>query len=462
MKLTNLILTGMVALALGACSSSDNDATDPATATGALNFGFSMSASSSRATTGTADAGTAEESKVNTVTIRVVKADGSDETIKSYAIDRFNEATEGTTYRYTLKTPMEGLTPGAKTLYVSLNAADDNDVASTAITVSSYTSLDALNSSIANSAYKPEGASTSVGNFKMTGMGTATVVANSTVTGIIPVDRVVAKLDEQSKIASFAITPSTGTVKSYPVETAAGQYTTTNFAVQIQEYTYINLSKSYNNFGTFVSPSTLSIPSGMTYFQACKYTDKSNDFTFYNNANTSTISKKTFTTDHVTYCLENTENATTETYIVYKAQLKGYTGTDASAATAYTNNCYMMKKNGVDTFYKSWADLEADNDNLYSRAYSFTDDTSYADFAAKGVTKFVKGVCYYVAPIKTYSYVTAGVAQIIRNNWYVINVNSVKTMGLPVPNPTTVTELTMLDLQITVKPWIYQYNNLDL
>lgn len=452
MKLKSLFLTSMVALALGACSNATEEATtNDASAKGTMIFKFGVNNTSSRAgeESGKTNVGTQAESQLNTVDVRVVAANGTVITNKFASTD-FYPTSYSTDGYYTLRTPFE-VPAGTATIFVSVN--ESNTAENSVDLATSYTSLDALKAtgSIAD---------VTASNFKMTGSNKVKVIAGETVNGTVTVDRVTAKLEERTSKDAFTVTT--------PVNLGKDQ-TSTPIKVRFTNYTYVNLTQQYNNFASTTFPT-------FTYLQSCGIADKQNDFNMDDatgsnliGANAKAITGEIVANaenyyDNKTYCLENVANAANtstskETSIVYKAQIQ-FANADGTYSDC-TSDCYVVTKNRKATFYKSFKEMDDDNNNIYSRAYGFNGTQNYAAFAAKGVQKYVKGVCYYTHAIQTVSPAPA-VDKIVRNNWYILSVNSVRQLGTPVPNPVDPTTGTLLDLNILINPWTYQLNSFNL
>ena len=99
-----------------------------------------------------------------------------------------------------------------------------------------------------------------------------------------------------------------------------------------------------------------------------------------------------------------------------------------------------------------------------------TDNSSQEDFEKIAVKKYEKGVCYYPYWIRHVGTVDGKLTPmefaVVRNNYYQVNINTVKSIGdhKPVtPNPTTPDELQESYLTVTVKvmPWIVRENKID-
>lgn len=432
MKLKNLFLTSLVALALGACSNASEEATTANTENNAvLGFSLSFPTSTSRGP----EVGETWESNVNEIDVRVKGAE-QDLTF-NFTVNDFTKGTDGI---YTLKDEkLMHVTSGSATVYVTVNSANHalDFTASGVVNEANYTSLDALTASgsIAQITTGTDNAKT--GHFLMTGSKDATIAPNTTTTVKVPVNRVAAKIEELSlqDNGSFTVT------KTYDKSTTL--LSSKTLAVKLVDYTFLNLNKS-----SYLYPQT------NTYVPAT-----SDNTTFFNFNLQNKISNAAFptafkeivrvkdgaaTNNGITYCMENV-STTLPTYVVYKASI-WYDGVQLSG------NCYTLKKgDGTYKFYENFAALDADNSHVYSTTYHLydaptgTQKGSVADFAAAGVTKYENGSCYYVIPIYNSS--------IQRNNWYKLTVGQIVGLGNTNIDPSNPSDPTLLKLQVEVMPW---------
>lgn len=93
-------------------------------------------------------------------------------------------------------------------------------------------------------------------------------------------------------------------------------------------------------------------------------------------------------------------------------------------------------------------------------AITALDSSNPADLAKYGIMKYLGGICYYEADIKTYAPTES--TSVLRNNWYQLTVNKITKIGLPTPAPEPTPDATMLTIETTVKPWTIQVNGYDL
>jgi hypothetical protein len=465
MKLKSLLLTSLVALALGACSSNEEatsvDKTAQKNALLTVNLAFPQNASSR-----TVNEGTPAEQNVQTITLRIhytagaVGATG----VPSDIVAQFTPSqwTKGSLNAN--KEMPYGLTkievyPGTATVFATINSTTQvgtTNGTTDMVTTTSYTSLDALETGT-NVAGTTGTGDSKVGNFIMTGQKDAvTITANQenyiTEADPLKVDRIAAKLDEISKKEFVLDDAANITVIGDDGAEVKGDAKTADLTVQLEAFSFVNLNNQSYLFKQTNAFAPTAAAGYLYYFKAQAVTTKvptNAPVTEWKNI-VNTTSGNTNTS--VTYCYENApivEKADfpAATLIVYKAKFKALTG-----------NFYVIEKNGKKTLYTSFAALDAANNNGYSKGYGLSDTSDAATFYADGVTKYMAGECYYTSPVKT-----DGVAKIARNNWYKINVTKINTIGgnyVDVPNPPS--NSTWLTVNILVEPWTIQPNDINL
>lgn len=396
--------------------------------------------------------GTAAESTVGKVEIKVVNGGASTNYSFTYVAGTDNGASAGdftydpTTKIYTLKsTKLITVNPGTADVYVTINGKQtiDNDLNTTNGTVAAaYATTPTLDDITANNGVAV------ANNFLMSGKTlAATINENQVNTVLVPVDRVAAKVEENSPITlstyKFSTTHKTGT-DTYTADE--------NTTVQLAGYSFINV----NPTSYVYAQTAMYVPAAFQWASA-KVSDATNDVLWSSlNSKAVSVNGSDVKTNGTTYMLEN-ESATYPTYVVYKAQLY-------RNGTAVTTDCFTYEKtvnftstvNNVTTtipvkkvvFYDSFADLNADNNNMFSGAYQLSATSSYDAFAAAGVEKYTAGVCYYSAKIET------GTAfKVVRNNWYKLAVSAISNLGFGEIDNDNLQKTTLLDVQIQVKPW---------
>lgn len=153
--------------------------------------------------------------------------------------------------------------------------------------------------------------------------------------------------------------------------------------------------------------------------------------------------------DAITYCLE-TPNEANSTRVHYKAQV---CFDDVPATeTFYIRAIPQVDGTKVLQVYKNWDALKAVYPKLNDTK---KDDTDY--LKSQSIKKYDGGICYYESPIYT------GNSTIIsRNNWYQLEVKSVKKLGSPIPAQEPDEAETRLIIRAQIQPWKIQINNIDL
>lgn len=149
----------------------------------------------------------------------------------------------------------------------------------------------------------------------------------------------------------------------------------------------------------------------------------------------------------ITYCWEN-ENAETVadkgdniTSIIYKAQIKinGAGHVEGENVYIFNNTAY------------NYTELTIELPGL-----TLKDNSTIADYDAIGIFKYENGICYYRQPI-----LTSGSAKTInRNNVYKLSVKSISSIGYPTTIPTA--KKTMMQLYIEVNKWTVNVNEFEL
>jgi hypothetical protein len=430
MKLKNLFLTSLVALALGACSNASEEATTTdvtaqKSAILQLNLGF-VNSNSTRAVTGETTKGSLDESNVKTIDVRVhYIGNTAPDVTAQFTSDGTNkwtmEAEQNQVIPYSLS--QIKVYPGKAQVYVTVNNTN-TAATSNVVTPPDYTALDGLSTSLA----KPQ-------EFVMTGTSEEYTIAANQVNALptINVNRVTAKLQETSA-TSFDITSTIKVVAADGTVTDYKPQTDNKLTVTFLNYSFMNLAKTTNLFYNSTFATT------QYHFPLLVNNDGSESFP---------TAFKAMGGDKSTYCLEN-NSTTNKTYVVYEAQMNG------------GNNFYVAKKGGQVYLYLSFDALDKANGGAYSVANHLTDASTIDEFYTAGVIKYAAGKMYYKHAIST---TTSGTASdmIARNNWYILNINQVNNLGGNLVDPKdTPDEQTWLTMTINVMPWTYQVNSFDL
>lgn len=409
MKFKSLVLMSLAAITMVSCSKemegigdNGNDVAKDAV----LNFGITFpTGSSTRATDD--ETGLSVESKVHNITLVLTYTGGIPTFTKTYPADAFT--VENNNYKLTVP---EMVAPGraTATIYVNNEGVPSGNLSS----ISEF--------NLGNYA-----ATTGEGNFFMSGKSQEfDIVANADekVNSVsVSVDRVAAKLNEVTA------------QEDYTFDLTASSVTNVTISVKLTDYTFSNLNKR-----------SYPLSEIETYF---KTGDFWNEFTPNYEEDLwgmFTATKSMTGTDKTTYCFEN-NNSNAVTTVYYKA----VTMVDNEEITT---NFYVYKN----ILYKSFTELDAVFNGSLNASFGLSDHSTNADFMTKiGAKKYTDGICYYSAAITT-----NGGGNILRNNVYLLNVNSIKDLGFPEIDVPTPGDPTLLGFDVTVKNWTVNTNSFDL
>lgn len=412
MKLKSLFLVGCAAMAMTSCNS-ENETVDNG-GNVAKNAIFNFSIALPKALETRADdtnPGTAQEQKINDVTLVLTYESGIPSFTKTYPVSAFNRNDNV----YTLANP-ERVSPGSARLTVYVN--NKGVPAAKTVETASATGLGNYASTKDN------------GNFFMSGESAknCNIVPNKTTTADpVKVNRIAVKLDEitadQDPAAEgnqYTFTPSASTLKP-----------ATDMKITLTEYAYSNLNKKSN---TLASPA--------------KYYNANDFFNPFVEDQKENQWKATFATtvpmgQHLTYCFENAATPA-PTKIYYKANV-AVSGVESGA------NFYVHDNK----LYKDFSALNAIFNDALTEAFKLTDKSPNSEFAEKiGAKKYTAGVCYYLSTIHAEG--------IERNNWYKLKVTGIKDLGLPEIDVPVSGEPTYLIFSVEVNPWNVWNKDIEL
>lgn len=277
-------------------------------------------------------------------------------------------------------------------------------------------------------------------------------------TVVIPVERVVAKLDEvtpnyeipvdgkkEDKVLFTDMTLINGNKAFYPVKMVR----------ENGNNDYIVDPNFSGNSSTIVD----------TEFYSSKFLDESKENKEAAGIKWTTLGGK----DTHYYTLENTmidneQNNGYTTGLYYKAKYK---------LNGVEGNVFRFKGNLYD-----WNTLSALED--FPKGYKvddkttvpYTEGSSIDEFAKSGITKFVNGVCYYpywIRHVNNENPEVMGPMEfgVVRNNWYQMKITRVKGIGTnkpvnPEPGNPDETVKTELEVVIKVLPWTVRHNDVEL
>lgn len=402
MKVRNLLLAGLAAVAMTACSNENDETVDNGQVQGTENALIQLGISYP-VTTRATEEGLTSEQTFETAKV-IVNGD-----IHTYEYKDFRIGENDNTLYLKDGIPVSA---GEASIYVILNLQGEPTTPYASMTASAnyVSTLDGLTGYVA----KP-------GAFLMSNekgeVKTVTVKAGEVATARINVERAAAKLVEQSKTTAFEnITPGIYGKK---------------LNITLRQYSFVNLQQD-----TYVLANTTPIESN--FFQAYDAAKATWDYVskdIVGNVQESTPDANS----NITYCLENKD--ANNTRVVYEAVATW--GEETEAATFYVTS-----ENEV---YTSFESLAAKFGNMLT-ANGLTAESKAADFRAAGVPikMYEDGKCYYTADIYTN---TASNKTIVRNNVYKLNVSSITKLGEPTPTPTPTPDPASLNIEVKVLPW---------
>lgn len=414
-----------------------------------------------------------EESYVTSGTFYLVDANGK--IAKSITIDEKAwadakvplQSTDGKT---TLQVPVENVTAGTKySVYFLANATSASPL------------TDVYTSDLANKFAKAYSADN---KFAMFNQNDADVKANShtvvftsdnkdansaaKVSDIIKIDRLTARIDEPTSEAT-EIKAYAEDAKATEAEKKANEDAIKAVkGVTLTKYAISNVANKTNVMQQWTDATTLSIPTGITYFQpTSEFGTKTLLQNYgYFNAVTTDKSQKDYVFEN------NSANAATSIYFEYKVELsdKYKTNADFEDGTFYRYNkvIYSRIQDIIDAYKDQKAIFDGkDASTVITELTVAKNDTTDPEakldkFRKKyDIEVFNNGKTYYVQKIKD-KYLSAE-NTIQRNSIYLLNVKNIFNVGAQVPNggPDDRT-LYYLDVEVSVNPWVLNSYDVDL
>ena len=417
-------------------------------------------------------AATTEESDVTNGTFYLV--DANNKIVFTHTISKEEWAekkypTQGTNGKTTLQVPVENVTAGTKySVYFLANTASESPL------------TDVFTSDLANKFAKKY---SEANNFAMFNENDADVKANShtvvftsdnkdansaaKVSSIINIERLTARIDEPKSAASA--------IKPYAVDaTASAEEKKANEdavkavkSLKLTSYAISNVANKTNVMQQWTDATTLSIPTGITYFQPTTEFGTKTLLQNYNYFNAVTTDKS-----HKDYVFENNnENAATSMYFEYTVTLNE----DLKAKADFSDGTFYRYNKVIYSNIQDIIDAYKDQKAIFNGQ---TKDAVIAELtAAKGDTTdpeakldefrkkydievFNAGKTYYVQKIQDQYLGVENTIQ--RNSIYLLNVKNIFNVGAQVPNggPDDRT-LYYLDVEVSVNPWVLNEQSVD-
>ena len=414
-----------------------------------------------------------EESYVTSGTFYLVDANGK--IAKSITIDEQAWADakvpqQGKDGKTTLQVPVEKVTAGTKySVYFLANATSESPL------------TDVYTSDLANKFAKAYSADN---KFAMFNQNDADVKANShtvvftsdnkdantpaKVSDIIKIDRLTARIDEPTSEAT-EIKAYAEDAKATEAEKKANEDAIKAVkGVTLTKYAISNVANKTNVMQQWTDATTLSIPTGITYFQpTSEFGTKTLLQNYgYFNAVTTDKSQKDYVFEN------NSANAATSIYFEYKVELsdKYKTNADFEDGTFYRYNkvIYSRIQDIIDAFKDQKAIFDGkDASTVIAELTAAKNDTTdpeakLDEFRKKyDIEVFNAGKTYYVQKIQDQYLGVANTIQ--RNSIYLLNVKNIFNVGAQVPNggPDDRT-LYYLEVEVSVNPWVLNTQNVTL
>ena len=414
-----------------------------------------------------------EESYVTSGTFYLVDANGK--IAKSITIDEQAWADakvpqQGNDGKTTLQIPVENVTAGTKySVYFLANATSASPL------------TDVYTSDLANKFAKAYSADN---KFAMFNQNDADVKANShtvvftsdnkdansaaKVSDIIKIDRLTARIDEPTSEAT-EIKAYAEDAKATEAEKKANEDAIKAVkGVTLTKYAISNVANKTNVMQQWADATTLSIPTGITYFQpTTEFGTKTllQNYGYFNAVTTDKSNKD--------YVFENNNSdAATSMYFEYTVTLNDdlKDKADFSDGTFYRYNKVIYSN--IQDIINAYQDQKAIFDGkdaatviaeLEAAKNDTTDPEAKLDEFRKkyDIEVFNAGKTYYVQKIQDQYLGVANTIQ--RNSIYLLNVKNIFNVGAQVPNggPDDRT-LYYLDVEVSVNPWVLNSYDVDL
>lgn len=416
-----------------------------------------------------------EESYVTSGTFYLVDANGK--IAKSIAIDEKAWADakvpqQGTDGKTTLQVPVDKVTAGTKySVYFLANATSASPL--TEVFTSDLANKFAKKYSEANKfAMFNENDAEVKGDSHTVVFTSDNKDANSPakVSDIIKIDRLTARIDEPTSEAT-EIKAYAEDAKATEAEKKANEDAIKAVkGVTLTRYAISNVANQTNVMQKWTDATTLSIPTGITYFQpTSEFGTKTllQNYGYFNAVTTENGKEK-----HKDYVFENNnENAATSMYFEYKVELseKYKTNADFGDGTFYRYNKEIFSR--IQDIINKYKEVKAifdgkDADTVIKELTAAKNDETDSEakldeFRKKyDIEVFNAGKTYYVQKIKDQYLGVENTIQ--RNSIYLLNVKNIFNVGAQVPNggPDDRT-LYYLEVEVSVNPWVLNTQNVD-
>ena len=476
MNLLVMSLVSAAALSFTSCSSNDDLAGDNAGQAKVDQFYMTLTiqtpnSNGTRTSLKNDSAATKEESDVTSGTFYLV--DANNKIVFTHPITKEEWAekkipTQGTNGKTTLQVPVKNVTAGTTySVYFLANTTSESPLTEV------FTSNDkfATEYSKANNfAMFNENDADVKGNSHTVVFTSDNKDANSAakVSSTINIERLTARIDEpKSEATAIKNYDDVENAKPTPEQKTANEDALKAVeSVKLTRYAISNVANKTNVMQQWADATTLSIPTGITYFQP---TSEFGTKTLLQNDNYF----KTVDKSHKDYVFENnSKDAATSMYFEYTVELsdKYKTNADFKDGTFYRYNkvIYSRIQDIIDAYKDQKAIFDGkDADTVVKELTAAKNDTTdpeakLDEFRKKyDIEVFNAGKTYYVQKIKDQYLGVENTIQ--RNSIYLLNVKNIFNVGAQVPNggPDDRT-LYYLDVEVSVNPWVLNEQSVDL
>ena len=375
--------------------------------------------------------------------------------------------TQGTNGKTTLQVPVENVTAGTKySVYFLANATSKSPLTDVFTSDNKFATA---YSTANNFAMFNENDADVMGNSHTVVFTSDNKDANSAakVSSIINIERLTARIDEPKSAASA--------IKPYAVDaTASDEEKKANAdavkavkSLKLTRYAISNVANKTNVMQQWANTTTLSIPTGITYFQpTSEFGTKTllQNYDYFNAVTTDKSLKD--------YVFENNSDDATSMYFEYTVELnKEYQDkADIKDGTFYRYNKVIYSK--IQDIIDAYKDQKAifdgkDAASVIAELKAAKEDTTdpeakLDEFRKKyDIEVFNNGKTYYVQKIKDQYLGVENTIQ--RNSIYLLNVKNIFNVGAQVPNggPDDRT-LYYLDVEVYVNPWVLNSYDVNL
>ena len=479
MKKMNLLVMSLVsaaALSFTSCSSNDDLAGDNAGQGKVDQFYMTLTiqtpnSNGTRTSLKNDFAATTEESDVTSGTFYLV--DANNKIVFTHPITKEEWAekkipTQGTNGKTTLQVPVKNVTAGTTySVYFLANTTSESPLTEV------FTSNDKFATAYStanNFAMFNENDADVKGNSHTVVFTSDNKDANSAakVSSTINIERLTARIDEPKSAAS-TIQPYAEDAKASDEQKEANKDAVKAIkSLKLTRYAISNVANKTNVMQQWADATTLSVPTGITYFQpTTEFGTKTllQNYNYFNAVTTDRTQKD--------YIFENnSSDAATSMYFEYTVELSDDYKTNADFeddGTFYRYNkvIYSRIQDIIDAYKDQKAifdgkDAKTVVDELKAAKADPDSETKLDEFRKKyDIEVFNAGKTYYVQKIQDQYLGVANTIQ--RNSIYQLNVKNIFNVGAQVPNggPDDRT-LYYLDVEVSVNPWVLNEQSVDL